>query len=221
MRNIFGRFSIVALVSALLASGLGLAASLGVSPAKLTSLQKASSVPVSTCTVTAVADTYANAQGVNSSKNFGTATEVHVNSEKGDPPKARRSFVRFDLSSCASFATASVQSAALKLVLSTAPSESRTYNAHRVTAAWTETGLTWENQPAVAASATVSTMTGTTGGVTLQWSVRTDVQAFVDGTANHGWRIADSAEANNPAMLGIFSSKEGTQPPQLTITYYP
>jgi hypothetical protein len=73
----------------------------------------------------------------------------------------------------------------------------------------------------VAASASVST--GTTNGVTLQWTLTSDVQGFVNGTfTNFGWMVRDSTESAAVAREGRFRSKESAGPdPQLVITYYP
>ena len=136
----------------------------------------------------------------------------------------RRAFVRFDLSSCAIPANALIVTANLKLRLNAAPTASRTYEARSVTAAWVETGITWTNQPAVAGASSSTVATGTTAGVTLTWPLTTDVQAFVDGTANHGWRIADQTESSTTVRTGQFRSAEfGTvaQRPILELTYYP
>ena len=51
-----------------------------------------------------------------------------------------------------------------------------------------------------------------------------DVQAFVDGTANDGWRIKDQTESAVVARTAQFRSAEfGTAGvrPMLEITYYP
>ena len=105
----------------------------------------------------------------------------------------------------------------------TAPTASRTYEAHLVSAAWTETGVTWTNQPAVG-TLTASTATGTTANVTLTWAVTADVQAFVDGTTNRGWRIKDQTESSAPTRNAVFRSAEygtASQRPVLEVTYYP
>ncbi|MGH3065320.1 MAG: DNRLRE domain-containing protein [Gaiellaceae bacterium] len=193
---------------------------MGVSSTKLTTSTGAASIAATTCTLSAAdADSYVNEASTGS--NFGTATILDVrSSSSGD----RRVFARFSLTSCSIPANSLIATANLKLFMSTAPSASRTYDAHRVSASWTETGVTWTNQPAVAASATSSVATGTTSNVTLTWAVTTDVQAFVDGTANNGWRIKDRTENSSTARSSSFRSAEygtASQRPILEITYYP
>ena len=202
------------------ATGVALGATLGVSSATLTTSTGAASISPTTCTLNAAdADSYVD--GLSTGSNFGSATTLDVSSSLlGD----RRTFVRFSLASCSIPGNALVTAASLRLVMYSAPSASRTYDAHRVTASWTEGGVTWSNQPAAAASATSSISTGTASNVTLAWTVTADVQAFVDGTTNNGWRIRDQTENAAIARTGQFRSAEyGTAAdrPMLEVTYYP
>jgi hypothetical protein len=219
---------VVAASTALLASGVGFAAGLAITPQALTIFTSADTIPVTTCTQTANADTYAHEDSAGT--NFGTATTMHVRSGVSRVllltfPDNKRSFVRFDLASCSIPSSARVVSAQLNLFLSTAPSSSRTYQAHRVTQSWAETSLDWDNQPTVAGSATASAATGTAGNVRIAWDVRADIQAFAAGTAtNNGWRLKDLTEGADPAREGRFNSREhatATQRPSLVVTYYP
>lgn len=208
------RLLALALVPLVVVGGTALAASLGVTTQRLTSYSAASSVPASSCTLTANADSYVDALSGNS--NFGTDTSVSVKNNK-----AKRTFVLFDVASCVP-AGAQVLTASLSLFLWSAPS-SRTYDVYRVTAAWTETGITWNNQPSAAATATASVATGATDGVTLSWDVQADVAAFASGTANDGWRIRDRTETGG-GTEGQFRSREwGTaaERPTLSISFYP
>jgi hypothetical protein len=209
----------------LLGGGAALAASLGVSSSQVTTSTILRTVPVVTCTLQPSADSYVDQATLQQGSNFGTVTTLQVESSQtiGLVNTNKRSFVKFDLSSCAIPSVASVQSATFSIFLSSAPNQSRTWNVSRVTAAWTETGITWSNQPAATTSTTITT--GTLAGVTLQANVATDVQSFVSGSlANNGWRLSDSAENSSTTQNGQFRSREfGTaaQRPQLVITYYP
>jgi hypothetical protein len=209
----------LALTTLALAGG-ALAASLGVTSSSLTVSTYASSITPSICTLSAASnDAYVSQ--ASASSNFGTATALNVRSSAA---ANMRTFVQFSLSSCAIPANALVTSASLKLFMNSAPTASRTYDAARVTGSWTESTATWSNQPAVAASASASVSTGTTSNVTLAWTVTADVQSFVDGTSNFGWRIKDATEDSATARTGAFRSAEyGTaaQRPVLTVTYYP
>jgi hypothetical protein len=210
---------IAAAVAVLSGVATAFAASLTVTSSRLTSFSGATSVPTSTCTLNPVADSYVSNGLLQGDSNFGTATELHVSGGATD----KRTFARFDLSTCSpSTASAEVKSAKLRLVLSTAPGQNRTYVAHKVSASWAEGSVTWNNQPGVGTSSgTVAT--GTTNGVTLEWTVTTDVQAFVNTPAtNYGWRIADTDESGLiGSQEGRFGSRESGSKPQLVITYYP
>ncbi|MBI2168263.1 MAG: DNRLRE domain-containing protein [Actinobacteria bacterium] len=203
---------VAGLVAGLLAGSAAWAAGLTLTAEKLT----VDSPDV--CSRNPDADAYVDQ--VLSTTNFGTGTSVDVRSLLlGN----RRTHVHFDLSPCSIPASATVVSAYVKLYLSTAPSSSRTYDAYRITGSWTETGVTWGNQPSVAALASASASTGTTSGVTLEWNVTSDVAAFVAGSAtNYGWRVGDLLESNALAITGTFSAREHAtsgQRPILLVTY--
>lgn len=94
--------------------------------------------------------------------------------------------------------------------------------AHRVTASWSETTITWNNQPTFSASATWSITPPTTNNIYLGWNVTSDVQGFVDGSyQNYGWCIKSSNE--NSVTRIQFNSKENAvnTRPYLYIEYAP
>ena len=197
--------------AALAAVGSAFANTFTVTSEKLTT----ANVPVTltTVTLTAVADTYAD-QGA-ATTNFGTATTLNVRSAN---TSNRRAFVRFDLSAIPT--TARVQSATLQMTMTTAPTASRSYEADKVGATWTETALTWNVQPA-AGAATATVATGTTSNVVLSWNVKTDAAAFVTTPAtNFGWRVKDVTENSATARLGIFNAREAASGrPTLVVVY--
>ena len=224
MRGMLPRAVVGAAVAALVLTGAAVAATLGVTSQLLTSWTAASTVPISTCTLTASADSFVEED--DASDNNGSAATLEVQSYQTTDlllfttSRDRRSFVKFDIGSCSIPAGASLQSSNLSVFLSTAPSLSRTWNIGRVTGSWTEGGVTWSNQPTATGSTSVTT--GTTSNVTLQASVMSDVQAFLSGTANNGWRFSDSAENSATQRRGVFNSREaGSNRPTLVIRYYP
>lgn len=200
--------------------GIAIAASLGVTSGRLTVSTGASSIAATTCSLNAATnDSYVSQASPTS--NFGTATTMSVRSSL---TANMRAFVHFNLASCSIPANALVTDASLKLFMNSAPTASRSYDAHRVTASWTEAAVTWSNQPAVAASATSTVATGTTSNVTVKWTVSSDVQSYLDGTTNYGWRIKDQTEDAATARTGQFRSAEygtASQRPVLDISYYP
>jgi hypothetical protein len=217
------RVLLAAIVLGAATLGVAYAAATPLTSQKLTASSTSSSVAISTCTLPdgggangADRDTHVDEFQVFS--NFGTATGMDVQSSTFD----KRSLVSFSLASCSIPATASVRTATLTLFMSAAPAASRTYEVRRVTATWTETGVNWSNQPAVAGSATATFATGTTTGARTA-SVLADVQAFVAGTqTNYGWRIGDQTEgASGSSTFSTAEHGTSSQRPKLEITYYP
>jgi hypothetical protein len=221
-----GRWCLAIVAASLvLGSGVAIAASFAITSDDLTTSTILATVPISTCTLTSSADSYV---AEDDGSNFGSETTLHVQSYETTiviltTQRNRRSFVRFDLSSCSIPAAAAVQSATLSVFLWAAPNQNRTWNIRRVTGAWTESGITWSNQPASTGSTSVTT--GTTSNVTLQATVTSDVQSFVSGSqTNNGWRFSDSVENSSTQRVGQFRSREfgtASQRPTLVINYYP
>ncbi len=212
----------------------GNAASLNVGSQALT--------PYRTCTVTATPSTTtavldASVRQGSPGSNFGTTTPSHVASGVG---VNRRLYLLFDLSGCSPAipATATIRLATLRLYAAALPAVCRTIDIFRVTAAWTETGITWTNQPFGAAvnnppsgSATDSFGAGTpvgcenrtTGAYIVGANPTADVAAWVAGTAaNYGWMLRDDVEGAPTTRTEAFAAKElGALPraPQLVVTY--
>jgi hypothetical protein len=195
---------------------LALAAGTAVTAKRLTVDTGATSVPLERCTLSPVADS-----DVDTGLNTGTATTLRVRSSAlGN----RRALIRFDLAGCGLDADDAIRAASLSLVLGTAPASGRAHKVWRVTAAWTETGVSSLNEPAVAATETATQDTGTTAGATLTWNVLADVRAFHGGTPNHGWRVSDATEGAATAVEAVYRSREfatAAERPKLTIDYYP
>ena len=196
---------------------------------------------IGTCTLTAnpstttvTADTEAR-QG-SATSNFGTATSMNVASGSS---LNRRIYIRFDLTKCSPAipSTVTVKLATLRLFVTALPAVCRTHDIFRVTSSWTESTLTWNNQPfgtsinnPASGSRTSSLDVGASpcqNSASTQyvtgWAVAADVQAFVSGTAtNNGWMIRDDVEGSSTTRTGTYSTKNlGTlaRAPQLVVTY--
>ncbi len=173
-----------------------------------------------TCTVTgAQIDT--DVQQAHATTSFGTAATLEL-VPSGDTPKEEWVFVQFDLSSCAIPTTGGADSATLSLHLSTAPTTSFNFDATRVTSAWANT-LTWNQAQTLtyAGSPTTSTVGGTTNNVQVSFPVTVDVDSFIKGGSNFGWRISDTGSGVNAVKdLATFASTDsGANVPTLTINY--
>jgi len=148
-------------------------------------------------------------------QNNGTSSVMQVDRQE-------RAFLMFDLSGIPADAT--VNSATLKLCLPAVPggaAKGRTHELRTVSATWTELGVTWNTQPGVAADATsVLTVPATAGCISADVTV--DVQAWVSGKQNYGWRISDRDEAN-AAPVTYATREEPTivWRPALDVLYVP
>lgn len=222
--------------------GLVLGAGVSIGVAAGLNLSSQALTPYRTCTLTAtpattmvVTDT--TVRQASPTSNFGTATTLTVSSGVN---VNQRTYLRFDLAACSPAipASATVRIATLRLYVTAMSSVCRTIDLFRVTAAWTETGLTWNNQPFGTAinsppsasrtgSFNVGTPVGcqnrTTGTYVSGATVTTDVAAFVaGGSTNFGWMLRDDVEGSATTGTETFSSKDlgtVTQAPQLVVTY--
>jgi hypothetical protein len=223
---------------------LALTAVVGTSSASAASLTLTSQAltPYRTCTITATpATTTAVADATvrqgSATSNFGTLTSTNVSSGSGIN---QRAYLRFDLTTCSPAipTSAVVRLATLRLYLTAVPAACRTIDAFAATASWTETGITWNNQPfgttinnppsaSRSGSFTVGTPAGcqnqATGAYLVGGTVTSDVAAFVASSAtNFGWMLRDDAEGSATTRTVTFSSKELAtvgQAPQLVVTY--
>jgi hypothetical protein len=201
----------LAVVAALTAIGAatGFAATLSVSSHHLWAGTQ--TLTKSSCTVTGGIDTYVDEKSPTSS--FGSAATLSV---QPDANKRRYALISFDLSSCAIPATGGADSATLKLVVTSAPSASRTLTVTPITSVWTGS-TTWNTAPSYSATNTTTFATGTTNNVTLSIPVTVDVDDWIKGASNHGWRIADLGSGSGNATTTIASSDAGSGQPQLVI----
>jgi hypothetical protein len=223
------------------ATGIFLAVGVLVGSAASLSLTSQNFTPYRTCTITAtpattaaVTDTTAREGTANG--NFGAMSTLPLQSRNG---ANQRIYIRFDLTVCtpAIPASAIVRLATLRLYMTTAPGACRILDIFRVTAAWGETTLTWNNQPfgTTVNNPPTGSRSGTfsvgpagcenpaSGVYVIGGTVTADVASFVAGTAtNFGWMIRDDTENSNPTQTATFSAKElatVAQEPQLVITY--
>ena len=165
---------------------------------------------------TSVSDTYVSE--AKATTNYGTASSIEL---KALTNKAIRGLAQFDVSSIPGGAT--VTSATFKLCATAVPGSTRTQDVYLVTSSWVETSVTWGTQPTVAASATASATTPASAGC-MTWTVTSDVQLWVDGTANNGFLVREQDETGTGGGIKTsFRSREDTavpaDVPTLDVTY--
>jgi hypothetical protein len=210
---------------------------------------QANSVPVSSkylttymsCTLsgtiaasTSMRDAYVD-QNAPTTNNGGAAT-MSVSSRAS---RNRHAYVIFDLTTCSPQipSTARAIGATLRLWVTAMPTACRTQDVFAVGASWTETGITWNNQPfgtainnPASGTRTDAITVGSGGGCTVgstgryvPWNVTADVAKFVAGTStNNGWMIRDDAEDSGTAQTVTYASSDAVsvpQAPQLVVTY--
>jgi hypothetical protein len=212
----------------------GSAAGLTIASAALT-VYRTCVLTASPATTSVVADT--EVRQSNTGTNYGTQSTMTITSSG---TANRRAYIWFDMTACDPVipATATVRLATLRLYPTVLPSVCQTYDIFAAKQAWTETAITWANQPFgttlnAPASGTrtdsfdAGTPTGcenrTTGVYTVGATVTGDVAAVVAGqAANAGWMIRNDVEgATTARTITVSAKQQGTlaQAPQLVITY--
>jgi hypothetical protein len=93
--------------------------------------------------------------------------------------------------------------------------DGRTLQAIPLGAAWTETGVTWANQPATSGTAA----TARSGFGYREWTVTSQLQTMYTPGANNGFLIRDASENGGGLDQGFHSREKGIDnPPQLVIS---
>ena len=170
----------------------------------------------STCTINgASTDTFVD-QANTSAANSGAST-LDVIPDAGSQKWA---FLKFDLSSCSLPSTAGADSATLRLYMTNAPQRNFTLSLNKATSSWTSS-LTWTTAQSVTTTATTTTASGSSNGTWISFTVTGDVDAFIKGGANNGWRITESGTTQNPNkdLTQFASTESGSNVPQLVINY--
>lgn len=165
-----------------------------------------------TCTINPSQDTYVDESNATSS--FGSA--AYVGTRTGTSQRAY-TFVQYDLSSCNIPATGGADSAVLKFTVLQAPTATRTIAVAPVSSTWAET-LTWNASKTLTIGSNTTTFSvGTTAGAVVSATVTNDVDGWIRGGTNHGWRLMDTGIGTQTTA---FDSSEATSGlPQLVINY--
>ncbi len=143
------------------------------------------------------------------SNNFATDSVLKVTAKSGANSRA---LVRFTLPTIP--AGCQVTGANLRLYAASAVN-GRTLQALRITSAWTETGVTWQNQPTTAGTAA----TVGSGSGWRQWNVLTQIQTMYT-SGNNGFLIRDATESGGGSEQQLHSKEKAPdRPPQLVITF--
>jgi hypothetical protein len=209
------RIVLVVVATLAIGTGVGFAATLGIGSNHLWAGSQ--TLTKGTCTVTgASADTYVNESSKYSS--YGSTTTLDANPTNN---AHRWSFLRFDLSSCALPTTAGADSATLSLYVTNAPILAETLTLARVNSSWS-TSLTWNGAQSLSYGGTTDTAsTGRSTGVWIDFTVTGDVDDFIKGGTNNGWRIVASGGGFGTTydLTQFSSSNASSNKPKLVINY--
>jgi glucose/arabinose dehydrogenase/PKD repeat protein len=148
-------------------------------------------------TILPAADAYVRAQ--QGGKNFGTANVLRVRSGQF------RSYLRFTVSGL----TGTVTGAKLRLRVTDASANGG--RVYAVGGTWTETGITWNNAPAITGSPIA-----TIGNAPLNTWVEVSLGSFVTGNGTYNIAISDGS-----SDVVDYRSRETVDDPQLVITTNP
>lgn len=195
-------------------TGVGFAATLGIGSNHLWAGSQ--SLTKGTCTVTGATDTYVNESSKSSS--YGSATVLDVNPDSGS---RRWSFLKFDLSSCSLPTTGGADSATLSLYVTNAPILTETLTLTKVTGSWS-TSLTWNSAQSLSYGGTTdSAGSGRSTGTWVDFTVTGDVDDFIKGGANNGWRLSESGGGYGTTydLTEFSSSNASSNKPKLVINY--
>jgi len=203
--------SVGAVLAIVLASAVipGYAASLAVGSGRLSVFRPTNLPPVcspGSQTVTPVADSWVR-QDLPSANN-GSSVNLFVRSQSSSN---RRTFVQFTLPSLP--AGCSVTGGTLRLFALSAQG-TRVIQALRAAASWTESGVTWSNQPGTTGAA--ATSDSGTGWRT--WNVTAQVQAMYAGS-NFGFVLRDQTESASGFTQNYASRENSPNDPELIVTW--
>ena len=159
-------------------------------------------------TTSATADAWANQSSPTTTTGADTVLKVTAKATNLNT----RAFVGFALPTLPAGCT--VTSATLQLY-NRSPATGRSLEVARAGAAWTETSLNWNNQPAT--GGTPATATTPAAAAWMQWNVLNDITAMYAGT-NNGFRIKDATESGTGSEQQL-DSREGVNKPALVLTF--
>ncbi len=154
-----------------------------------------------TSTLTFVTEADAQVEQNNPDTNTGTSSALDVTNANN---RSIESYLRFTVSGT----SGTIQSALLRVYCTT----DNTKNGPAVYATgttWTETGITWNNRPARTSGAADNK-----GSISKNTWVEYNVTALVAGNGTYSFVLAGDSSDNVK-----FSSREGSNPPQLVITF--
>src|ERR1700730_11210062 len=145
--------------------------------------------------------------------NFGTNVSLKI-----DGTVAKKTYIRFDLSSLPTGTTGSqISKATLQLFVNTV-NNAGTFDVFRVTSAWNEASITFNNAPSVAATADLSAISAGTTNSFVSLDITPLVKNWVDGVLpNNGVALTPSSGSGINVFLDSKEASGTSHPPQLLV----
>ncbi|MPZ69634.1 MAG: DNRLRE domain-containing protein [Actinobacteria bacterium] len=145
--------------------------------------------------------------------NYGSESTMRVRSQSSS--RNERTFIKFNLPSDPD----GCQFAGAELRLFQVSGDSgRTIRVYRSSASWSESSITWNNQPAATGSP-ISTPSFGSSSVWMTWDVTSLVNTMMSGS-NDGFMLRDSSESSSSTREQVYrSSENSSSTPQLVLTY--
>jgi hypothetical protein len=160
-------------------------------------------------TLLATADAWIDQGSASSNKGTDSILKVQAKSSNNN-----RALVRFTQPTIP--AGCVVGSATLRLYASSW-TNNRTLQALRLNGTWSESTVTWSNQPATTGTAA----TTTSGSGWREWNVAAQVQAMYDSGSSNGFLIRDASESGSGREQQFHSREKGENTAQLILTFVP
>ncbi|MEV0623899.1 DNRLRE domain-containing protein [Nonomuraea sp. NPDC050404] len=176
-------------------------------------------------TLPTLADAWISDYGVVGSSTYRNRTLWVGTYDEGEPlPQVERAYMKFDT---AALNSVNVSAATLSVRTTDANGcgdAQSGLKAQRITAAWTDTALTWDAKPGTttAGEAVATDHPGCAVPGTMSWNLAAMTQAWASGTANHGIMLRgvdETFDGGRPQYNRAFESFNGTNKPTLNVTY--
>ncbi|MGW9436363.1 DNRLRE domain-containing protein [Streptomyces sp. NPDC055607] len=156
-----------------------------------------------------------------------SSTELKSGTYDAGTTKAR-SYLKFDVTAFRGKHITDTNLALYSYYASTCSTAGAGTQVRRITSAWSSSDITWAAQPTTTATDAVTNTAAlgydsTCPAGTMNFDVDAIVQAWADGSANHGLRIAGANETDSLTWRRFRSanyvSGDGSTEPHLTVTY--
>ena len=157
-----------------------------------------------------------------------SSTELKSGTYDAGTTKAR-SYLKFDVSKFKGKHITDTNLALYSYYSSTCATSGAGTQVRRITSTWSSSDITWSEQPsttttgAITNKAALGYSSSDCPGGTMNFDIDAIVQAWADGSANHGLRIASADETDSLTWRRFRSanyvSGDGSTEPHLTVTY--